>query len=160
MTLLNITMSFSRSVIDQTLQQHTFYPNSDMHECRTLQVDRWIYRKVQLIYSHVQQAIRDYKYNTTGLLVSTQHHPVEDLYETGAATKKACNVGYTYRLLMLLIIPGLSLCNFPIVLIIKYKFWSINSNKTQIISKLIRILCKSNIINIGQESHEKDMRIY
>jgi hypothetical protein len=63
-------------------------------------------------------------------------------------------------LLMLLVIPGLSLCKFPIVLIIKYKFWSINSNKTQIISKLIIILCKSNTINIGQESHQKDMRIY
>jgi hypothetical protein len=70
----------------------------------------------------VQQAIRDYKYNKAGLLVSAQHHPIENLYEAGAATKKACNVGYAYRLLMLLVIPGLSLCNFPIVLIIKYKF--------------------------------------
>ena len=38
------------------------------------------------------------------------------LYEAGAATKKACNVGYTYRLFMLLVIPGPSLCNFPIAL--------------------------------------------
>ena len=57
-----------------------------------------------------------------GLLVSAQHHPVEDLYEAGYATKKACNEDYAYRLLMLLVIPGLSLCKFPIVLIIKYKF--------------------------------------
>jgi hypothetical protein len=45
---------------------------------------------VQLIYLHVQQAIRDYKYNKAGLLVSAQHHPIENLYEAGAATKKAC----------------------------------------------------------------------
>ena len=77
---------------------------------------------MQLIYSRVQQAIRDYKYNKAGLLVSAQHHLVEGLYEAGAATMKGCNLGYTYRLLMLLVIPGLSLCNFPIVLIIMYKF--------------------------------------